>query len=163
MPLNPASRDGLPEEDQKFLQIIEEHGWHVTMVGLTEGDEGPAWAYSTGLYYRFQHPEIIVFGQKLELMQHMINAVGGRVRAGEKFEPDRGYADIIGNFDCRFFPVDRNYYRDYVGWSLWFYDRDPMSFPMLQCFWPDMEGKFPWEPGCAQWAIDAQPLLYTPT
>jgi hypothetical protein len=31
---------------------------------------------------------------------------------------------------------------------------------MLQCFWPDKSGKFPWEPECAQWAIDAQPLLY---
>ncbi len=160
MPRDPKQRDGLPEGDRKFLQIIDEYGWHVTKVGLTKGDEGPAWAYSTGLYYKFGHPEIIVFGQKFDLMHSMINTIGERVRGGEKFEPNRGYAEIIGNFDCQFRPVETGHYKEYVGYSLWFYDHDPAAFPMLQCFWPDMEGRFPWDRGCTTWTINAQPLLY---
>jgi|SRR6267142_2218461 len=159
MPRDPKQRDGLSEFEQEFLRIIDEHGWHVMSVVMREGEEGIPWSYSTGIYYRFGHPEIIVFGETATLRLSMINAIGERVRDGERFEPGRGYAEIIGNFDCQFRPVDISHYKEYVGSSIWFYDRNPASFPLLQCFFPDMEGRFPWEPGCAQWAIDTQPLL----
>ncbi|HLW53013.1 MAG TPA: hypothetical protein VKW06_09220 [Candidatus Angelobacter sp.] len=42
------------------------------------------------------------------------------------------------------------------------YDNDPASFPQLECFYPDMTGKFPWESGCEQWAVDSQPMLDEP-
>ena len=67
MPLDPRQREGLPEGDQNFLRIIDVCGWHVMMVGLREGDQGPAWAYSIGLHYNFGHPEIIVFGQTIQM------------------------------------------------------------------------------------------------
>jgi hypothetical protein len=162
MPLNPKNRDGLEKADQEFLRIIDEYDWHVMEVAPRAGEEGDIWAYSTGLYYRFNHPEIIVFNQKFDLMHSMINTIGSRIRDGEKFETSNGYADIIDNYDCRFRTVDVSQYKEYVGWSIWFYDRDPNSFPLLQCFWPDMAGKFPWEPECEQWAIDRQPRLDKP-
>jgi hypothetical protein len=56
--------------------------------------------------------------------------------------------------------VHTNHYRDYVGYALWFYEEDP--FPLLQCFWSDEEGRFPWEEGCSEYAREAQPLLYLP-
>jgi hypothetical protein len=162
MPLDPKKRDGLKKIDQDFLRIIDECDWHVMKVAPLAGEEGDLWAYSTGLYYRFQHPEIIVFNQKFDLMHSMINTIGGRIRGGEKFEPGQGYSDIIGGYDCQFRPVHVSHHKEYVGWSIWFYDYDPASFPVLQCFWPDKSGKFPWEPGCAQWAIECQPLLDKP-
>jgi hypothetical protein len=55
--------------------------------------------------------------------------------------------------------VDLTHYKEDVGWAIWFYDYEPTSFPLLQCFWPDMTGKSPWEAGCKQWAIDQQPQL----
>ena len=81
---------------------------------------------------------------------------------GERFEPGRGYADIIETFDVQFQPVDVSHYKEWVGWAIWFYDSDPASFPLLQCFYPDMNGKFPWEPDCESWAVKSQPLLYKP-
>jgi hypothetical protein len=92
----------------------------------------------------------------------MINAIGDRVKAGEKFEPGKGYWDIIRNYDVQFRPVHSSHYWDWVNFACWFYDNDETSFPVLQCFYPDMTGKFPWEPGCEQWAVDAQPLLDKP-
>lgn len=92
----------------------------------------------------------------------MINSIGERARAGEKFEPGRGYADIIGDFDIQFQPVDISHYGDWVNSAIWFYDSDPASFPLLQCFYPDMNVKSPWEPDCEPWAVESQPLLYKP-
>jgi hypothetical protein len=158
MPLDPQKLEGHTEFDQKFLKIIDEYGWHVMSVAPRVEEEGDLWSYSTGLYYHYQHPEIVVFNQKTDLRFSMINSIGKRVKAGEIFEPGKGYSDIIGNFDVQFRPVHPSHYWDWVNFACWFYDNDPASFPVLQCFWPDMNGKFPWQPECEQWVINAQPF-----
>lgn len=107
-------------------------------VAPRQGEEGDLWSYSTGLYYHFQHPEIIVLNQKTDLRVSMINSIGERVKAGEKFEPGRGYSEIIGNYDVQFRPVHPSHYWGWVNFACWFYDNDQNSFPLLQCFWPDM-------------------------
>ena len=160
MPLDPSKREGLQKIDQDFLRNIEEYKWHVMSVAPRVEEEGDIWSYSTGLFYHFKHPEIIVVGERIELMYRMINAIGDRVQAGEKFRPEEGYADIIADYDCQFRTVHVSQYWSYVNFACWFYDNDETSFPLLQCFFPDMQGRFPWEEGCEEWAIEAQPLLY---
>ena len=163
MPRDPKQRDDVNEYERKFLRIIDEFGWHVTNVAPLAGEEGNLWSYSTGLFYHFHHPEILIFNESTDLRWSMINSIGERVRQGEKFEPGRGYADIIGSGHyVQFRPVDVSHYKDWVNSAIWFYDNHPASFPLLQCFYPDMNGKFPWEPGCEQWAIDAQPQFFKP-
>jgi Domain of unknown function (DUF4262) len=162
MPVDLKKRDGLKKVDQDFLRIIDEYGWHVMSVAPRVGEEGDLWSYSTGLYYHFRHPEIIVFNEKTDLRVSMINGIGDRIKAGEKFEPGKSYSEIIGNHDVQFRPVHPSHYWDWVNFACWFYDNDPTSFPLLQCVYPDIVGKFPWEPGCEQWAIDRQPLLDKP-
>jgi Domain of unknown function (DUF4262) len=158
MPLDPKKREGLKKIDQDFLRNIDKYGWHVMSVVPRAGDEGDQWSYSTGLYYHYKHPEIIVFDEDTDLRFSMINAIGDRVKAGETFERGRGYTDIIGNFDVQFRPMHPSHYWDWINCACWFYDNDENSFPVLQCFYPDMQGKFPWESGCEQWAIDQQPF-----
>jgi len=151
------------EYSQKFLGIIDQHGWQVTSVVPNDGDDGDAWSYCTGLFFHFQHPEIIVFNESTDLRTSMIDAIGERVREGEMFEPGRSYADILGGGHyVQFRPVDVSHYQDWVNSSIWFYDDDPASFPLFQCFYPDMKGLFPWDATCEQWAIDSQPLLFNP-
>jgi hypothetical protein len=163
MPRDPKDLNDRNDFERKFLRIIDEFGWFVLSVVPRAADEGDAWSYSTGLFYHYQHPEIIIFNENSELRHSMINAIGERAREGEKFEPGRSFADIIGGgFYVQFQPVHISHYADWVNSAIWFYDSDPTSFPLLQCFYPDMNGKFPWDAGCEQWAIDAQPLLFNP-
>src|ERR1051326_433312 len=102
MPVDPKKLEGHTKFDQKFLKTIDTHGWHVLNVVPREGD---AWAYSTGLFYHYQHPEIIVLNESTELRHSMINAIGNRVKAGEKFEPGHLYADIIRDYYVQFRPM----------------------------------------------------------
>jgi hypothetical protein len=44
-----------------------------------------------------------------------------------------------------FVEVDPAYYKEYVGYALWMYERP--DFPMLQCVWPLKSGHFPWDDG----------------
>jgi hypothetical protein len=151
-------REDLPSADQKFLSDIERFGWNVTTVGKNKGDVGPDWAFSTGLFSSYQHPEIALFGLEFETMAKIINNIGGEVKRGMKFEPEIEYQEIFARCGCRFRPVQSRYYTAHFGWAIWFYEGDP--FPVLQCFWPDKEGKYPWEASCSQFVVSAQPLLF---
>ena len=51
---------GLTENERDVLRRLETSGWFVNRIA--EDDEGPGFAYSFGLYERYQHPEIIIFG-----------------------------------------------------------------------------------------------------
>jgi hypothetical protein len=156
--LDPKNRHGLPAGDAKFLEIVEKFGWHVMTVAPRTGEEGDLFAYSTGLYYSFGHPEILLFNLELDAFTGVINTIGQRVKAGEKFEAGPAYSGVFNGYPCTFRPVATTHYAEYVGFSLWFYEGT--GFPLLQGFWPDRLQHFPWEPACEEATRNSQPLLY---
>ena len=143
-------------DDAKVLADIHEYGWHV--VAIPEVDETPGWAFSIGLYKSFGHPEIILFGLDLELMHSIINTIGDSVKAGIKFEVDGRYNDLIDTYACTFKPVLPVWYYDFLGYANWFYKET--DYPVLQCFWPDKQHRYPWETHFEPNWIGAQPLLF---
>jgi hypothetical protein len=152
---------GLSTADVKFLGDIQTHGWHVTGVFPTEGETGPNWAFSIGLFHSFCHPEVIVLHPKLDICMSLVNAIGQQVKTGKRYEATVAYSDILNDpYKCTFRLVQRSHYRNYLGSALWFYEDDP--FPTLQCLWPDKAGKFPWDDGCNAFVKDSQPPLFAP-
>jgi hypothetical protein len=152
---------GLPAPDAKVLGDIQRVGWHVTGVFAQKNEKGPEWVFSVGLFHSFQHPEVLVFGLPFERCIDVVNVIGQEVQAGKRYEPGGEYADILEDpYRCVFREVDRQHYSDYVGYALWFYEDDP--FPLMQCFWPDKKGLFPWDNGCNDYVKNAQPLLFVP-
>lgn len=91
----------------------------------------------------------------------MINAIGDRVKAGEKFGPSKGYSDIIGNFDVQFRPMHPSHYWDWLNCACWFYDNEK-QLPRAAMFYPDMQGKFPWEPGANNGPSTSNPSTISP-
>jgi len=78
------------------------------------------------------------------------------VPGAEKFQSGSGYADIIGNgYYVQFRPADVSHYADWGNSAIWFYDWRSLKVPLAAVLLSDMNGKFPWEEGCEQWAIDA--------
>jgi hypothetical protein len=161
MTLNPSKRAGLPPVDAKFLEIIEKFGWHVMSVAPRLGEEGDLWAYSTGLFYSYDHPEVIVFNLEINSLQNVVNSIGSRVKAGEKFEIGKSYTGIFDDRECQFRWVHKSQYKEYIGFSLWFYEG--WNFPVLQAFWPDEQNHFPWDKEGDGWIRGTQPLLYEET
>jgi uncharacterized protein DUF4262 len=162
--LDPKNRDGLKPGDAGFLEIIDKYGWHVMSVTpRVDSDDAPEWfSYSTGLFMRLQHPEIILCGLDADVSQRIINSIGNEVKAGREFDLDTDCADIFADdVNCRFRVVHKSQYGEYVGWSQWFYEGD--DYPLWQCFWPDKAGKYPWDAACNRSVAELQPLLYTPS
>lgn len=160
MVLDPSKTDGLSTSDVKFLNIVKDFGWHVMKVAPRVGDEGHLRAYSTGLYYSYGHPEILMLNLQLDSMHEIINLIGASVKKGKTFEPGKPYADILERFIVPSSLFCQPIMKKYVWFSRWFYEGD--SFPILQCFWPDTSNRFPWQPDCDADVRESQPLLYLP-
>lgn len=147
----------LDEHDQKFLDIIDEHGWHVTLVG--GDDEGPGFAYSAGIFGSTGRPELIVFGLPMEVGHSVVNEYGNRMRAGETLALGDFYDGFLEGHPVTFISVeDGDQIKQHATWADWFYDRRP--FPLLQLVYPDSRsGAFPWQAGYREEWRWHQPLL----
>ncbi len=141
--------------DRKLLQTLEEWGWFVIKVGAS--DSLPAFAYSLGLYERFKHPEIVLFGLDFEIMHRLINDAGKRIRQGQTYEDRHRYNDLLDGHECEFRRVDPRRYDGLLNYAVWYYRSQP--FPALQLVWPDSQGHFPGESGFDEKFTKVQPCL----
>jgi Domain of unknown function (DUF4262) len=141
--------------DTKALADIASCGWHVIKIQEEAGTSG--WAFSVGLYHSFGHPEVAIFGLPLSAMHAIINVVGERVASGEKFAGATVASGIVKRYDCAFRDVAKRWYRPFFGYARWLYRGD--DFPMVQCLWPDREGRLPDDPRCHAGVLGAQPRL----
>ena len=133
------------EEDRegKLHSDVEEFGWHVVLI--PEDDEGPAFAYSVGLFENLGHPEIVVLGLDLDVMHRLINLIGEEVKRGRRLADGEVVSGILDGYDVRFLDVARRHYPERFGYARRYYKGD--DFSVLQCLWPDRRGHFPTDPG----------------
>lgn len=133
---------------------IENYGWHVVNV---LGDEMyPSFSYSVGFYDTFGHPEVIFIGLKTDLAHLLINNIGETIREGFTFQGNVFYSNILDNFQCKMIPVDEDFYGEYVGRAVGYYNQ---PFPLLQCVYPTVTGVFPWEEDWPEDLRELQPIL----
>ena len=121
-------------------------------------DNNPGWAYSIGLYHTFHQPEIIVFGLGGDTMHQLINNVADRMRSGVAFHDGKSDDELLNGYSCVFRSVPGVWHDATVGFAQWFYAA--ADFPVLQLFWPDRGGSFPWEEQCESGIRALQPRLY---
>jgi len=148
----------MDEVERRVREDIRRFGWHVVKV---MGDEhGPGWAYTIGLLERFEHPELAVFGLDLDTMHELLNHAAALVGTGRRFEAGRDYGGVLEGLPCAIRTVDPRWTDVFFGNAAWHYERpDP---PLLQCFWPDAAGRFPWQEGFDAGLGALQPRLFEP-
>lgn len=147
------------EGEAKLLANVKDPGWHV--IGVTEDEEGPAFVYTIGLYHNYGHPEIIALGLDVPILWQIINGIGEKAKAGEKFESEQEADGFLeGGYRVFFRSMEKRQYREYLGFARWFYEGD--EFPVLQCVWPDKAHRYPWHPEAGEPFRQRQPVLYHP-
>jgi hypothetical protein len=148
------------DADVRVRSDIERYGWHVALVPPEHEDDPRSigWAFTIGLFERFQHPELAVFGMDLRAMHQLLNRAGVAIRKGWRLEAGPPYSGLLEAYDCSFRSVLPRWYAPFLGNAQWHYRGD--AFPVLQLFWPDAQQRFPWDTGFApEWRSD-QPLLF---
>ncbi|MBC8143777.1 MAG: DUF4262 domain-containing protein [Armatimonadetes bacterium] len=141
--------------DRIVIENINRYDWHVVIV--PEDDEGVGFAYTVGLTYRFAHAEIIIFGLSNEVMHSILNVVGTDIKNGKRFVANTQVGGIVEGYDCAFAPVNQTQHNEYLGYCVWLYKKS--GFDVLQCFWTDKAGRFPWEDGFPEPLKAKQPIL----
>jgi hypothetical protein len=128
------------QSEQKLLSDIREYGWHAVMIQADE--KSPGWGFTVGFFHSYRHPELVITGLKAEITHQFLRLFSVPIMAGKVYKPGDKVTDI-GSYPFLFVSVPTCFYRDYLGFAIWFYK--PTEFPVLQVVWPDKAGRFPWE------------------
>lgn len=128
----------------KVMELIHQHGWALQGVGgddctLHNGMVTPAdWMYTIGMFM-FDHPEFIITGLDSERAGGLLNDLGERVRAGERFDDGMIVEKLLADgykVLLRAVSTDEGDWFN-VGRALL------PSLTALQVIWPDKDGSFP--------------------
>jgi Domain of unknown function (DUF4262) len=100
---DPKNLEGFNLKDRKFLVTIDKSGWHVLSVPPRVGEDGDVFAYSTGLFLHFKHPEVILCGLDPATSTRIINEIGRQVQSEKTFETGQKYSDMFtSDVNCLF-------------------------------------------------------------
>ncbi len=132
------------------------HNCHLMGVYPDAPSTEPSFVYSIGLWYNFQHPEIICLGLSPQVGGLLINSYAARVAAGEVVPVGEAISgELADDYLLQFRQCGEIAQRDYTCWASWF--NGTRQYPVLQLIWQDKAHRWPWEPGFHPAA--AQPLL----
>jgi Domain of unknown function (DUF4262) len=147
--------------EQRIEDDITKYGWHCPLV--LGDDDGPTFAYTIGFGFAGDWPECMVIGQSHELMHAMLGYLWDGKGTEYQLTDGEICRDLVEGFACILRQVHTSHFDDYFGRGCGQYiKRNNYSMRMMQVFWPDKSGKYPWEADCNPAAIERQPLLYLP-
>lgn len=112
------------------------------MIGVV--DVRPCFYYTIGLWHNYKHPEIILSGLPGDASMQLINQLGAKIgHEGKSYRENIQYFDLIKNYPVEFKPIDKKHFNDFTSMATKFYGHK--DYPVLQYFWVDKQGLFPWE------------------
>lgn len=141
---------------ERIVSDIKQYDCHLAL--LNSDGYSPAFAYTIGLYEKFQHPEIIILGLPIDIMGHILNGLRDEIRKGNTYTSNQKYNDLLEGYEIQFLEVKKENYHDYLGYAGWYYSNS-FNFPVLQLIWPDKENYWPWEKEFNENWKFKQPLL----
>lgn len=147
----------LSPTEQRILADVDTDGLHIEKV-TAEKKGAPAWAYSIGIHKTMQQPDIILFGLRPDTMAQLIENTVERMREGVVYGDGLEDEELLQGYTCVFKSVREIWYDVTVKHARWFYGGS--AFPLLQLYWPDRNGKFPWDPKCQPEVRALQPRLH---
>lgn len=153
----------LEPDEQRVLDDIAKYGWHDVCI---ETDEvGPGFNYTVGFMQTVEHPEVIIFGLKRNVMHDVLWGIFRDIQKGLRFDTPGLYENLLEGCACTSRQVHASQHPDYLGYAMWHCRHRGLKglLSAVQCFWPGkLDGKFPWEDGCNEEVRMRQPLLYLP-
>jgi hypothetical protein len=134
---------------------IEKFGWSAIGV-FPSVDDPPSipFMYTIGLHSLDEHPELLVMGLPRVVAHTVLGILYDKVKGGLRLSHDQRVDGVLQHYDVclREIPSDgrpANMARLYYGTD---------NLPVLQVFWPDVEGRFPWEEDCDASAVEDQDI-----
>jgi Domain of unknown function (DUF4262) len=143
-------------EDDEIDRSVVEHGWHAIAID----DREPPFLYTCGLITQFQQPELVILGLTRKMAYSVVASIvevirnGTRLDAGSRVDLD-GLVIAIG-------PFHPSQHELYLGYAMAHARRHATRLRALQVFWPDNDGRFPFDLTCDAEVRALQPRLELP-
>jgi hypothetical protein len=136
---------------------IEKLGWHI--VGV-KGQGGPGFLFTIGLWKSYKHPEILLFAPSEDPsnMANPLVALVKQVAAGETLKSGDLLGKVFRDQEGAVRDVLRQWLSSFMGTAGGVYGN--WDFPVIQVYWPDKAGLFPWQSGFNPDLYPLQPVLY---
>ncbi len=144
------------------IRNVLQNRHHCHLMGVyPEPDEAvPPFTYSIGLWYNFQHPEIICIGLPNQVAGMLINAYAKDVAEGNPPPLDTAIMGALaGDYQLQFKLCDDAAKVEYTCWASWF--NGDINYSVIQLVWQDKQYHWPWQVNFQPRA--AQPLLFEPS
>lgn len=144
--------------EQSISEGVRKTGFRI----LTISDHVPPFAYTVGLMFTYQHPELITLGLHqagTDILQGLVHLIG----QGKRFDAPGEY-DIVETVKIATRPVHLTQHEFYLGYAMGYCREQgqPGGLQAVQVFWPDKQGRFPFRPGCEEGVWQRQPRLDQP-
>ena len=156
------------ELDAKIDRVVARVGWYALGVAARAGDTDPAppFTYTIGLTQSCDHPEFIAFGVPPADAHALFGQLFEDIRGGLSYATPGVYTVHLGGDEHRvgFRRVDETQHTSYLGFAMAFCRRIGRvgQLQAMQAFWPDDDGRFPFEDGCDPAVCRLQPRLDVP-
>ena len=145
--------------EEEIAEVVRQHGWYAASIG----DHQPPFLYTIGLMQTQNHPEFIVFGLDAENAHALFSQLVRDIKAGRSFSKPGVYAVNIGGdtYQVGFRQVHPTQHELYLGFALGYCRHIGRwgELEAIQVFWPDGDGKFPFDVGCNVDVYALQPRL----
>jgi hypothetical protein len=147
--------------DEEIAEVIQKHGWFVASIS----DHETPFLYTIGLMQTVNHPEFIIFGLEADNANTLFSQLVHEIRTGRSYAEPGVYAVSIGGDEHRvgFRTVHPSQHELYLGFAMGYCRHIGRwgELQAVQAFWPDCNGKFPFEIGCDLAVYQLQPRLDT--
>ena len=147
----------MASEDKEIAQSVAKHGWHAVDVN----DASPPFVYTCGLMTTFDHPELIILGLDSREAYSVLAIMVEELRHGHSFANPGSYDGILEGRPIAVRKVHATQREMYLGYAMGHCRLMGNSGGLRarQVFWPDKQGRFPFDVGCDLDVYRLQPRL----
>jgi hypothetical protein len=137
----PWTREKPKTQIELLREAVERSGFQLVLFP----PQRPLWAFTVGLTKTFSQPEVLVFGLPPRVLNQMVMTLARMAADGESFVHGYRTDMVLENFTCELRTIDPTWHEILLGPLKAFHEGESLS--MLQCTWPDKQGKLPHEDG----------------
>jgi hypothetical protein len=145
--------------EEEIAEVVRQYGWYAA----SSSDHQPPFLYTIGLMKTLNHPEFITFGLDADNAHALFSQLVWDIRANQSFAEPGVYTVRIDGDEHRvgFRRVHPTQHELYLGFAMGYCRHIGRigELEAMQVFWPDSDGKFPFEVGCDPAVSQLQPRL----
>lgn len=143
--------------DAAIAASVAEHGWHAISVS----DVPNPFVYTCGLITTFDHPEFVIFDPDPRAGYDILAVMVQDIRSGRSFAEPGKFDRVLVEGDVAVRRVHPTQHEFYLGYAMghWRHTGRLGGLEVVQVFWPDRDGHFPFDQACDASVYRAQPRL----